>query len=154
MRNSILFLSLTLTSGMLAMMPLSCLALDSGEETDQTTPWYENEESVPYPDNTQALQSATDNAVDILHGTSKDNQLALQGEIMLKVREDITEIYSNGNLVEQIVKGVGSTGVVTTTESEGVKFTPTGRPELLCPSKELGWFGPCRVEQSEGASNL
>jgi hypothetical protein len=109
--------------------------------------WYENEQSVPYPDNTAALAESTDNAVEILHSTSDERALALQGEIMLKVREDIAEVYSNGNLVEQIVKGVGSTGIVTSLQADSVRFIPTGRPELTCPPKDSGWFGPCRVEQ-------
>jgi hypothetical protein len=115
---------------------------------EEETPWYENEQEVPYPDNTKALQTSTDNAVDILHREGANNAQALQGEIMLKLREDITEVYSNGNLVEQIVKGVGSTGLITSIEVGGLKFTPTGRPELTCPSKDALWFGPCRVEQS------
>ena len=114
---------------------------------EESVPWYENEQSVPYPDNTAALQESNDNAVEILHGTSDNSSSALQGEIMLKVREDIAEVYSNGNLVEQIVKGVGSTGVVTSIQAENVRFMPTGRPELTCPPKDNGWFGPCSVEQ-------
>lgn len=115
---------------------------------EDSTPWYENEQNVPYPDNTTALQDSSDNAVEILHGTSDDKASALQGEIMLKIREDIAEVYSNGNLVEQIVKGVGSTGIVTSIQAENVRFIPTGRPELTCPPKDNGWFGPCSVEQS------
>jgi hypothetical protein len=126
---------------------LGSVAIDSGV-TEDAVPWYENEQAVPYPDNTKALDHSTDNSVDILGNASNDKLQALQGEIMLKLRDDITQIYSNGNLVEQIVKGVGSTGVITSIESNGLKFTPTGRPELTCVARENGWFGPCRVEQN------
>lgn len=113
---------------------------------EDAVPWYENEQAVPYPDNTKALQDSSDNSVDILGNPSTEKLLALQGEIMLRLREDIAEVYSNGNLVEQIIKGVGSTGVVTSIESGGLRFTPTGRPELMCSARESGWFGPCRVD--------
>ncbi len=132
------------------LLLLGGVAFDTRADEEET-PWYENEQAVPYPDNTQALQDSTDNSVDILGKSSDDKLLALQGEIMLKLREDITEVYSNGNLVEQIVKGVGSTGVLTSIEIDGLRFTPTGRPELTCAANENGWFGPCRVEQTPGA---
>ncbi len=132
---------------LLSVLLLGGVTIGHGAAEDET-PWYENEQAVPYPDNTKALQDSTDNSVDILGNASDDKLLALQGEIMLRLREDIAEVYSNGNLVEQIVKGVGSTGVVTSIESDGLRFTPTGRPELTCAAKENAWFGPCRVEQT------
>ncbi len=130
-----------------SVLLLGSVTIDTGTAED-AVPWYENEQAVPYPDNTKALQDSTDNSVDILGNASDEKLLALQGEIMLRLREDIAEVYSNGNLVEQIVKGVGSTGVVTSIESDGLRFTPTGRPELTCSARESGWFGPCRVEHS------
>jgi hypothetical protein len=133
---------------LLILMFAGIVTAHSSSFAEEPVPWYENEQNVPYPDNTKALQDSTDNSVDILHRSSDDKALALQGEIMLKMREDIAEIYSNGNLVEQIVKGVGSTGVVTSIETDALRFTPTGRPELTCPSKDTIWFGPCRVEQN------
>jgi len=70
---------------------------------------------------------------------------SMGGEILLFMRDDITEVYSNGNLIENIVQGIGSTGIIGAVESESVRFTPTGRPELTCPQKGDGWFGPCRI---------
>lgn len=131
----------------LSVLLLSGVTIEKGTAEDEA-PWYENDQAVPYPDNTKALQDSTDNSVDILGNASDNKLLALQGEIMLRLREDIAEVYSNGNLVEQIVKGVGSTGVISSIESDGLRFTPAGRPELTCTAKENGWFGPCLVEQS------
>ena len=71
---------------------------------------------------------------------------SLTGDIALFVRDEITEVYSSGNLVENVVQRIGSTGVVTSIESESVRFTPAGRPELTCPRREDGWFGPCRID--------
>jgi hypothetical protein len=115
-------------------------------ETADEVPVYENNDQVPYPDNTGALGTG-DNSADITAGLDSDTTGALKGEITLKQREGIIEVFSNGNLVEQLVDGVGSTGAIKDTATSAIRFEPTGRPELSCPAQEhAGWFGPCTIE--------
>lgn len=115
-------------------------------QTAEDVPYYENNDQVPYPDNTGALGTG-DNSADITAGSDTDTAGALKGEITLKQRENIIEVFSNGNLVEQLVDGVGSTGAIRETSTNVIRFEPTGRPELNCPAQEhAGWFGPCTIE--------
>lgn len=115
-------------------------------EPEEETPFYENNDQVPYPNNTGALGTG-DNSADITTGSESDTAGALKGEITLKQREGITEVFSNGNLVEQLVEGVGSTGAIRDISMSVIRFEPTGRPELNCPAQEhAGWFGPCTIE--------
>lgn len=125
---------------------VSFLAPHGWAETEDEIPWYENNDQVPYPNNTAALGTG-DNSADIT--TQHDSQLvgALKGEITLKQRDDIVEVFSNGNLVEQLVQGIGSTGTVVDASGMRVLFEPTGRPALECPAQEhAGWFGPCTIQ--------
>ena len=117
-------------------------------ETEDETPFYENNDQVPYPNNTGALGTG-DNSADITTGSDSDTAGALKGEITLKQREGITEVFSNGNLVEQLVDGVGGTGAIRDVTMSAIRFEPTGRPELNCPAQDhTGWFGPCTIETS------
>jgi hypothetical protein len=129
-----------------AIVLATCSAVSAWAETAEDTPWYENNDQVPYPNNTGALGTG-DNSADITTHNDSDLVGALKGEITLKQRDDIVEVFSNGNLVEQLVQGVGSTGSVIDASSTRVVFEPTGRPALECPVQEhAGWFGPCTIQ--------
>ena len=116
----------------------------------EPTPWYENEELVEYTDNTGALGVGGDTAADIVNEANNGLAGALKGEITLRTRDDIVEVYSNGNLVENIVKGIGGTGLIKEKTSSRIIFEPAGRPALHCPVQNLSdWFGPCKVVEGE-----
>jgi hypothetical protein len=115
-------------------------------QTEEEAPWYENNDQVPYPNNTAALGTG-DNSADITSQRDTDLTGALKGEITLKQRDNIVEVFSNGNLVEQLVEGIGSTGTVTDASNMRMLFEPAGRPALECPAREhAGWFGPCTMQ--------
>lgn len=129
-----------------ALLLVSISSAIAQTDSEEETPFYENNDQVPYPNNTGALGNG-DNSADITTGSESDTAGALKGEITLKQREGITEVFSNGNLVEQLVEGVGSTGAIRDVSMTAIRFEPTGRPELNCPAQDhAGWFGPCTIE--------
>lgn len=116
--------------------------------TPEPTPWYENNESVPYEDNTGALSTAkTDNTADIVNESEEEVAAgALEGEITVWKKEDKFMVYSNGNRVEDLIKGIGAIGSVTSSSSGMVRFQPTGKEELECPAQDIpDWYGPCKL---------
>jgi hypothetical protein len=120
--------------------------------TPEPTPWYENNESVPYNDNTGALSAVkTDNTADVV--TESEEEVAagaLEGEITVWKREDKYMVYSNGNRVEDLIKGIGAIGSITSYSSGMVKFQPTGKEELNCPAQDIAeWYGPCKLTTAD-----
>ena len=127
----------------------------NAQETEvaaEPTPWYENNDQVAYQDNTGPLAAiSSDHTADIVNEADTGTSGAHKGEITLKLRDgDIAEVYANGNLVEKFIKGAGTVGDITDQSLSAVEFTPAGRPVLHCPAQSTaGWFGPCKLEESE-----
>jgi hypothetical protein len=136
-----------LVATLMLLAPMRCFAQD-GEPTPEPNPWYENNESVPYPDNTGPLNvSKTDNTADIVNEQEEVAAGAMEGEITVWKKEDKYVVYSNGNRVEDLIKGIGAIGTVTSYGSSEVRFQPTGKQELICPAQDItDWFGPCKLE--------
>jgi hypothetical protein len=132
------------------LLALSNMSIAAHAQESEETPYYENNDQVPYPNNTGSLGTG-DNSVDITNSADSETVGALKGEITLKQRDEIVEVFSNGNLVEQLVNGIGTTGAIRDSSTGAIRFEPTGRPELVCPAQtHSGWFGPCTIRPSEG----
>lgn len=135
---------------LLLVIPSVGMAQDGADPlaTPEPTPYYENNESVPYEDNTGALSAVkTDNTADIVNENEEEVAAgALEGEITVWKKEDKFMVYSNGNRVEDLIKGIGAIGAITSSSAGMVRFQPTGKEELDCPAQDIPeWYGPCKL---------
>lgn len=105
------------------------------------------QEAPQYPNNTGALATGEE-AADIVSENSGGTVGAQEGEITLYRSSVGVDVYSGYNKVESITNNsdgwVGGVDI----ETNSIKFTPAGRPQLDCPAQSLAnWYGPCKLVQ-------
>ena len=111
------------------------------------------EEEPTYDDNTGALSTGgTDAAADITSDSESTVLGTKDGEITLFKTDAEVVVYSGLNRVEHIQDASDGWVGSFQFESDTIKFTPSGRPELNCPAQTLAsWFGPCKLQEDSGS---